>query len=240
MELDLNSKDIDILKKIKDLDDRLLKFHRAELFFEQNNLAIKEKIKSIDSDIQLINDKLKDFNDQIDGIKNDILACKKKETELLVLKEKTNDADTINRINEDIDIQRLKTQLFNNNIDDINAKIKQQQTALTKLENDKLFFIKNNDKSFEKENINVKISDINASKRQLLNTLNADTLKDYNDLFSLEKQKLAISTIVDGFCECCHLQTTLQQQESVLQQKKLVHCEYCGCFLVNTENYINE
>jgi predicted nucleic acid-binding Zn-ribbon protein len=236
--MDIDSKDIDILTKIKDLDDRLMRFHSAEMFFHNNLNILHDKINDIDKNIQTEKNKLNDLYTQIDSIQNDILECKKNQNDLLVEKTNASNPDFINHINENIDILKLKIQLFNNQIDDLNNNINKQQQHIDMLENDKQFFLKNNNHSFEKNSINNMISEINISKRKLMSMLSNDTLKEYNELFALDKHKMAINNIIDGFCGGCHLLTTLQQQEAVLQHNTLVNCEYCGCFLVNTENNV--
>lgn len=213
--MDVDSKDIDFLTKIKDLDDRLMRFYSAERFFDNNMNILHDKINNIDKNIQVDKGKLNDLYTHFDSIQKDILECKKNQNDLIVSKSNIDDPEVINHINENIDILKLKLQIFNNQINDVNNKINMLKQHIDMLENDKQFFLKNNNHSFEKNTINTMISEINISKRKLMSMLSNDTLKEYNDLFALDKHKMAISNIIDGFCGGCNLLTTLQQRPCV-------------------------
>lgn len=231
MDIDVDSKDFDILIKIKDLDDKLLNFHRANIFCDSIDSMTNHKIHDIDKNIQHAHIKLNELYEQIDCIKNDISECKHDINNLLVSKENHQDPEHMQHIDENIDVLNLKIQILNRQLDDSYNSINKQQQHIQMLENDKQFFLNNNQHACEKNNIFAIISEINISKRTLLSMLSANTLKEYNDLFEIDNNKLAISNIVDGFCGGCNLLTTLQQQEEVLQHNKLVHCEYC-CWCV--------
>lgn len=237
LETDFDIKDIEILKKIKELDDFLLQIRRAEIFLDIKNSDTEVKIRDIDNQVVNIKNDIQILNGKIEEIKADSLLCKKTENDLLVAKEKIQSDERKNKINEDIEIERLKIKLNDNKIEEINIQISEKEKLLDKLARGKNFYIENNNRG-EQQNITSKISDINLSRRKLLSMLSATTQKEYNDLFSFEKQKKAVTNIINGFCDCCHLKTTLQQQEYVLRNDTLVKCEYCGCFLVNNENNI--
>lgn len=237
LETDFDIKDIEILKKVKELDDDLLEIRRAQIFLDIKNSSTEDKILNIDIQVVNINQDIKKFYQKIEELKADSLLCKKAENDLLVSKEKIQSDERKTKINEDIEIERLKIKLNDNKIEDINLKINEKVKLLDNLATEKKFYIDNNNCS-EKQNISSKIADINLSRRKLLSMLSATTQKEYYDLFSFENQKYAVSNIINGFCDCCHLQTTLQQQEYVLRNDTLVKCEYCGCFLVNNENNI--
>ena len=237
LESDFDIKDIEILKKIKEIDDNLLEIRRAQIFLEIKNIDSEHKIHNIDILSLNIKNDIDIFNRKIEDLKADSLLCKRAENDLLVTKEKIQSDERKTKINEDIEIERLKIKLNDNKIEDIKMKIIEKEKLLDKLATEKKFYIDNNNCT-EKQNISSKIADINLSRRKLLSMLSATTQKEYNDLFSFENQKKAVTNIINGFCDCCHLQTTLQQQEYVLRNDTLVKCEYCGCFLVNNENNI--
>ena len=94
----------------------------------------------------------------------------------------------------------MKIQLFNNQIDDLNNNINKQQQHIDMLENDKQFFLKNNNHSFEKNSINNMISEINISKRKLMSMLSNDTLKEYNDLLPMRMCRYHMSVVTTLMC----------------------------------------
>lgn len=214
LESDFDVKDIEILKKIKDLDDFLLQIRRAQICLDIKNSDTEAKIRDIDNHVVSIKNDIQILNRKIEEINADSLLCKRAENDLLVAKEKIRGEEQKTKINEDIEIERLKIKLNDNKIEEINMQIDEKVKLLDKLATEKNFYIENNNCA-EQQNITSKLSDINLSRRKLLSMLSATTQKEYNELFSFEKQKKAVTNIINGFCDCCHLQTTLQQQEYV-------------------------
>jgi predicted nucleic acid-binding Zn-ribbon protein len=237
LESDFDVKDIEILKKMKELDDNLLQIRGAQICLDIKNSDTKDKILNIDNHVVNTKKEIDIFNRKIEELKANTLLCKKTENDLLVSKEKIHKDEHKTKIKEDIEIERLKIKLNDNKIEEIKIQITEKEKLLDKLDREKNFYLENNNTG-EQQNITSKITDINLSRRKLLSMLSATTQKEYNDLFSFDKQKKAVTNIINGFCDCCHLQTTLQQQEYVLRNDTLVKCEYCGCFLVNNENNI--
>lgn len=234
LESDFDIKDIEILKKIKELDDYLLQIRRAQICLDIKNSDTETKIHDIDNHVVNIKKDIEIFYTKIEEIKADSLLCKKAENDLLVAKEKIRGEEQKTKINEDIEIERLKIKLNDNKIEEINRQINDKEKLLDKLATEKNFYIENNNCA-EQQNITSKLSDINLSRRKLLSMLSATTQKEYNELFSFEKQKKAVTNIVNGFCDCCHLKTTLQQQEYVNNRRdKLSTTSLRPLFLVQT------